>query len=490
MPREAADIAGSHRLHALLACTVASCLVAAALLAGPTVASTTKHHGKVHRVGGRVHRAWPSTGKAPRSALARWLARQVGPTKVRPCERRVKGKLVRCHRAKPPHPGLRPAHLRGAFGIAGDSSTAGASPDALATVAQVPTGSSTLQLARSYLIPTDDPSYTRLLNWSWTYDSALTAMAFSVTGVQPEAEQLLDQLAALQHTDGSIEQAFNVADGTAEPIFRSGVIATVGIAGSLYDQDFNSSRYLAMEQRAASYLLSLQGTSGLIRGGPDVSWYSTQHNLLAYAFLRLLGNELTANGNRPTANSYYTAANQISSGIDSKLLVNNASNLYFIEGLNDNAQALDADALGVMYLQDHGETNNAQKVLAYAQSAFALSGRSIVKSSDPATFNETYSAAGPFSGFAPYIGTNAPDVLWTEGTSEMLVAAASLGQSTSDLSSSLQALAALTPGEAPVMADRTLYSPAYGEEYHVWPSAAGGAWMLIALDKPTFNLFR
>lgn len=45
-----------------------------------------------------------------------------------------------------------------------------------------------------------------------------------------------------------------------------------------------------MEERAAGYLLSLQGTAGLIRGGPDVGWYSTQHNLLAYAFLKLLGN--------------------------------------------------------------------------------------------------------------------------------------------------------------------------------------------------------
>ena len=143
-----------------------------------------------------------------------------------------------------------------------------------------------------------------------------------------------------------------------------------------------------------------------------------------------------------------------------------------------------------MYPQDHGETNSAQKVLAYAQSAFALTGRSIVKSSNPATYNETYSAAGPFSGFAPYVGPDAPDVLWTEGTSEMLVAAAGLGQPTSTLASSLRALAAVTPGEAPVMADQTLYSSAYGEEYHVWPSAAGGAWMLIALDKPTFNLFR
>jgi hypothetical protein len=142
----------------------------------------------------------------------------------------------------------------------------------------------------------------------------------------------------------------------------------------------------------------------------DVTWYSTQHNLLAYAFLRLLGNELTADGDRSSANSYYTAANQVSSGIESQLLVPNASNLYFIEGLNDNVQALDADALGIMYLQDHGETNNAQKVLAYTQSAFALTGQSIVKSSDPATYNETYSAPGPFTGFAPYIGPNAPNV--------------------------------------------------------------------------------
>lgn len=433
-----------------------------------------------------MHRAWPYGGKAPRLPLARWLARQVGPTKVRPCRRRVKGRLVRCRRARPPRAGTVVPHALGDVAVAAGSPTAGP----VAPAARVATGASTLQLARSYLIPTDDPSYPRLLNWSWTYDTALTAIAFSAVGSASEAEQLLDQLAALQHTDGSIEIAFNVADGEAEPIIRSGVLATVGIAGSLYDQDTHTSRYLSMEQHAAAFLLSLQGTAGLIRGGPDVRWYSTQHNLLAYAFLRLLGNELTADGDRSSADGYDTTANKISSGIESKLLVHNASNVYFIEGLDDSVQALDADALGAMYLQDHGETNNAQKVLAYAQSAFALSGRSIVTSSDPATYNATYAAAGPFTGFAPYIGTGAPNVLWTEGTSEMLVAAAGLGQSTSALASSLRAIAAVTPGEAPVMADRTLTSIPYGEEYHVWPSAAGGAWMLIALDKPTFSLFR
>jgi hypothetical protein len=368
--------------------------------------------------------------------------------------------------------------------MAGD----GLTPHELATAATTSTGSSTLQLVRSYAIPTDDPSYTRLLNWSWTYDSAITATAFTIAGDSSQAEQLLDQLAALQHTDGSIEIAFNVADGTAESVFRSGTIATVGLAGSIYDQAFHTTRYLAMEERAASYLLSLQGTSGLIRGGPDVTWYSTQHNLLAYAFLNLLSTELIADGNHPAANTYNAAANQISAGIESQLLVHGPSE-YFIEGLGDSVQSLDADALGVMFLESHGQSTDAQKVLSYAQSAFAVSGRSITESDNPATYNETYSARGPFSGFAPYIGTGAPNVLWTEGSAEMLVAEAGLGQATTSLATSLLSIAAITPGSAPVMADQTLTSIPYGAEYHVWPSAAAGAWMLIALDNPAWRLF-
>jgi hypothetical protein len=412
----------------------------------------------------------------PRSTLARWLARHVGPTPIRPCQRRVNGHVVRCHRKKPPRGGV--LLPRASFAVGPTARLAG--DTAIASTASVPTGSSTLQLVRSFDIPTDDPSYVRLLDWSWTYDSAITAAAFTVSGYASQAQQLLDQLAALQHTDGSIEIAFNVADGTAEPVFRSGTIATVGMAGSLYDETFHSSRYLAMEQRAASYLLSLQGTGGLLRGGPDVSWYSTQHNLLVYSFLNLLGTELTADGSRSTANTYLSAANKISGGIESKLLVHNGSTAWFIEGLDDNVQSLDADALGTLYLESHGENTVAQEVLAYATSAFAVSGRSIVRSSNPATYNMDYGAGGPFSGFRPYLGTGAPDVLWTEGSAEMQLAEASLGQSTSVVKGSLGAIAAVTPTDAPLQADQTVTSVAYDEEYHVWPAAAAGAWMLLA----------
>jgi hypothetical protein len=318
----------------------------------------------------------------------------------------------------------------------------------------------------------------------------MSAAAFVAAGATPEAEQLLDQLAALQHTDGSIEIAFNVATDEAESVFRAGTIAAVGLAGTLYDQRTRSTRYLAMEQRAAGYLLSLQGSNGLIRGGPDVSWYSTQHNLLAYAFLVLLGNELTGQGNRTAAATDWSAAARVASGLETNLLVRKGSTAYFTEGLGDNVQALDADALGIMYLESRGETSLAQQVLTYTQSAFAVSGRSVALSNSPATYNMTYSAPGPFSGFAPYLGSGAPDVLWTEGSAEMLAAESSLGQSTTALGQSLAAIAALTPGSAPVQSDRTATSVPYGAEYHVWPSAATGAWMLLATFRSVLPLFQ
>jgi hypothetical protein len=317
----------------------------------------------------------------------------------------------------------------------------------------------------------------------------MSAAAFVATGNSSEAQQLLDQLAALQHTDGSIEIAFNVADGTAESVFRSGTIASVGLAGALYDVYNHSTRYLAMDERAASYLLSLRGSSGLIRGGPDVTWYSTQHNLLAYAFFVMLGTELLAANNSSTAATYYTDANNVASAIQSNLLVHSGNSEYFIEGLGDTVQSLDSDALGAMFLESRGQTTLAQQVLTYAESAFAVSGRTIVKSSNSSTYNETYAASGPFSGFEPYLGTGAPTVLWTEGSAEMLLTQATLGQSTTALTSSLNAIGAVSPNDAPVQADQVQVNSTYGEAYHVWPAAAAGAWLMLAEHKPTPLLF-
>lgn len=344
-----------------------------------------------------------------------------------------------------------------------------------------------LQLVRSYQIPADDPAYTRLLNWSWTYDSAVSAAALASTGDQANSGQLLDQLAALQHTDGSIEVAFNLATGESSSVFRSGTSAWLGLAEATYDQAFSSSRYLGSERLSADYLLSLQGPTGLIRGGPDVTWTSTQHNLIAYVFLIRLGNELQAAGDLTSAAHYRSAAVTIANAIDANLLVSDGSSAHFLEGLNDPTQTLDVQALGAMFLQGTGQPTVAAQVLSYAQNTFAVSGHSVAASSDAATYNLAYSATGPFSGYMPYAGPGAPNILWAEGSGEMRLAEAALGQDTSTLDRSIADWAAITAGSgnAPLQADKT-YNNGTGLEYHVWPASTTAAWTVLAKAAPAF----
>lgn len=345
-----------------------------------------------------------------------------------------------------------------------------------------------LQLVRSYELPADDPSYKRLLNWSWTYDSAVAAAAFASAGNKANSAQLLDQLAALQHTDGSIELAFNVATGEGAPLSRAGTVAWVGLAAATYDQGFGVNRYLDTQQQAADYLLSLQGDSGLVRGAPNVTWASTQHNLIAYVFLVRLGNELQAAGKTAAASRYHAAATTIAAAINAKLLVVDASGAHFLQGLNDDTQTLDVQALGAMYLQGAGKPELAAQVLAYAQSTFAVSDRSVRKSADPATYNMSYSAPGPFSGYNPYAGRGAPDVRWAEGSAEMRLAAAALGQDTSALDKSIANWAAITKSDdqGPLQADDTVKSDALGVEYHVWPASTAAAWTMLSQAAPAF----
>ena len=158
-----------------------------------------------------------------------------------------------------------------------------------------------LQLIRSFDIPTDDPSYERLLNWSWTYDSAVAATAFSSVGLQDQAGRLLDQLAALQRKDGSIEFAFDVQTGESSGTVRAGSVAFDAIAFSDYDSTFGSTLYLDNARRAVDYLLSLRNEDGLVRGGPDVKWVSTQHNILTLIALMTLSQQLEEQGDEGAA---------------------------------------------------------------------------------------------------------------------------------------------------------------------------------------------
>jgi hypothetical protein len=456
---------------------------AAPALAVPTTPSATVAAARaqakqsIHRRSGHVRPAWPATAAhRPKSAIARWLARQVGPRKPVACSKRPRNARARCRKRK--------ASAAFATSITMRSSIARGGPGAsrtepIALRPSQPAGS--LELIRSYDIPVGDPSYDRLLNWSWTYDSAVAATAFTSVGLQDQAGRLLDQLAALQAKDGSIDFAFNVASGESSGEIRAGSVAFAAIAFTDYDSTFGDNRYLDNASRAADYLLSLRNGDGLVRGGPDVKWVSTQHNILSVIALSNLAEQFQNNGDDADAATYSDAADGISKGIDSQLLVSGDQLAHFREGVRDNIVPLDTQALGVIYEAFHKNPDIAKQIFEYAQENFAIDGRSIQLSKKSASYNMTYQAPGPFSGYRPYLGKNTPDVLWFEGTAEMRFTSSAVGQPTHTLDASMNAWWDVTrpQGLAPLGADRTITNNPYNE-YHVWPTAAAGAWAVLS----------
>jgi hypothetical protein len=269
-------------------------------------------------------------------------------------------------------------------------------------------------------------------------------------------------------------------------MFRTGTIAWLGYAMTKYDGKFNTSTYRTAAKKAADYLLALHGTAGLIKGGPGLEWYSTQNNLLAFDFLGHLSVELSAAGDA-AGQKYGAVAGTIATAITANLIQGTGSNTHFIQGLNDTVQPLDAQVYGALFEQATGDSTTAKKVLTYAKSNFAVTSRTIVKSTTPATYNNTYASTGSFSGYKPYQGDAGPNVLWFDATPMIRMGNAALGDSTSTLDSwisSWLAVGGSTVG--PLQANQTLTNATLGAEYHVWPSAASAAWVLLSQSAPTF----
>src|SRR3954447_2705906 len=464
-----------------LCLAIVASAISIALIAGLGVPGAAAKAKKRGRAGSKVTLAWPHSKKG-RSAdpLSRWLARQSGPI----CPKHKK-------KSKCPKLGAHPKRKarKASESLAIPSVDRGPKrydSDPVARISAA-TLATPLALTRSYEIPSGDPSYNRLLNWSWTYDSAVSASSFVATGNQTQAKQLLDQLSALQNSDGSFDIAFDVSTGLGAATFRTGTIAWVGLAASKHDGRFAASPYRTMAKKAADYLLTMQDASGLSRGGPGLTWFSTQHNLLAYAFLGHLAVELNNAGDSAGYLKYGTAAQNIANAIKLKLLKVDLSGTRFIQGVNDNVEPLDVQALGSMFEVANGDTTTAKSVLSYAKSKFLVTGRSIVKSTSAATYNNTYAATGPFSGYKPYLGDTGPNVLWFEGTPMLRNATAAVGDSTTTLDSWITSWKAITSSAVgPLQSDQTLSNSAFGVEYHVWPSAAPAAWILISQNAPTF----
>lgn len=428
------------------------------------------------RLDGHVRKAWPAKGSTrPQRPIVRWLARQVGPRRPVACSKRPVRARAACVARR------RSGRTAAATG-APTAMTAATRQQASETVALTqPSFADPLQLIRSFDIPADDPSYDRLLNWSWTYDSAVAATAFASLDLRDQSGRLLDQLAALQRKDGSIEFAFDVKSGESSATIRAGSIAFTALAFVEYDAHFGDQRYLDNARRAVDYLLSLRNEDGLVRGGPDVNWVSTQHNILSVLALTTLAQRLQELGDDDAAAGYRDAVERIAKGIDAQLIVRDEKLVHLRQGVGDDIVPLDTQALGVVYALVRQDQDLAKQLYEFAQQSFAIADRSIELSPRRATYNMTYEAKGPFTGYRPYLGEQAPDVLWFEGTAEMRFVSTFLGQPTDELDASMNAWWDVTrkQGLAPLGADRTVTRNAYNE-YHVWPTAAAGAWTVLS----------
>ncbi|MEA2178479.1 MAG: hypothetical protein QOG77_1776 [Solirubrobacteraceae bacterium] len=400
--------------------------------------------------GGRVRLAWPRdrSEKAPAYPLARWLARQVGPDPDSREETRA--------------------------------NAAATTPSTIDFVGGITT--SKLRLIRSFDIPTTDASYARLANLSWTYDNALAAIAFLDADAKTQAEQLLDQLQALQRTDGSLDFAYDTSSGAGSAQIRSGALAWVGIAATYYRKTYGSTRYDPLIAGIAKYLLGLRTSAGLVKGGPDVSWVSTQHNLLTVSFLRdlvpSLQSRAAASSLSLSATTLNSAQSTMGNAIVSNLLVQSGSTAYFIEGVGDSRIPVDVQSFGLLYLKLRNDARYAQ-VATYLQSAFNVAPR-------------TSTALGAtVSGVKPFNAAASPDIVWSEGTIQAKVALWRTGLSTPFIETALVNLAGLTNSftDAPPAADRNINTDTSWGEWHTWPASASASWMVMLLVGEGRQLF-
>jgi hypothetical protein len=235
-----------------------------------------------------------------------------------------------------------------------------------------------------------------------------------------------------------------------------------------YRKVYGNSRYDNMLAGIVRYLLALRNSDGLVRGGPDVTWVSTQHNLLIAGMLRDLAADLGTKGTLVTGLKYATindAANSIGNAILANMIVQEGPLAYFRQGIGDPAVPSDVQALGALYLNARGD-GRAKQVAEYLRQNFYIAPR-------PGT-------AGTLSGYRPFFGNGAPDVIWSEGTIEAATAFHRVGVDPSAADDAVGRIARTitSAGVGPTGADRDIVDPGWGE-YHTWPTSAAGSWLLI-----------
>lgn len=131
-----------------------------------------------------------------------------------------------------------------------------------------------------------------LEEWGFTYDQSLACQCFTLIGDQDNAKAILNFYKNKAETqEGAFTNAYDSYTGKIrEYSVHSGPNIWLGIAIVQYTRKFKDEEYLSIAEDIARWLIALQKRDkefGL-RGGPKFEWFSTEHNLDAYALFGML----------------------------------------------------------------------------------------------------------------------------------------------------------------------------------------------------------
>jgi len=131
-----------------------------------------------------------------------------------------------------------------------------------------------------------------LSDWCFTYDQSLASQCFALMGDQNNARQVLNfYKERAKKIDGGFVNAYDAYSGVvSEYAVHAGPNIWLGIAIVQYTDKFKDGQFVSMAEDIAMWLILLQEEDKEfgIRGGPNVTWFSTEHNLDAYAFFGML----------------------------------------------------------------------------------------------------------------------------------------------------------------------------------------------------------
>lgn len=260
----------------------------------------------------------------------------------------------------------------------------------------------------SYTIPPGDPLAPFLTGRSYTYDNAVGAVSFLLQGQSTNARTVLFALQRLMASNGTLGFSYQINSNWMDGRVRTGTLAWVGYAMALYQRMTGDNSFQANAEKIAVYLKGLQVSSGSLKGGPDVSWRSTEHNIDAYFFYRELY--------RVTRKSTYqsTAAQVKNSLLTRHWVATSSTSGHFLQGIGDSTPALDANSWGAIFLWATGRNTQANQALQYVESMF----------------KNTQTIPGSSVRVTGYAPDSARRTVWLEGTLGVAVARQRLGQVT------------------------------------------------------------